>query len=355
MKQLIIDLELKLGKPLNSYANCKELSANILEVTNENLSSQKIIRIAGLVKFASTPTLYTLDVLARYLGFDSYNSYIMASPICHSIKSHNTLRFIEMIYTTPLFDFKGKNLHFLFRTISKTILEDPEIIQSFNHDILSSNSFKEFFIERFPPIDLINEGGLILFKKIKAIYPNSKSFNLFLDSLIYLYSNEQREKQLIKAYYNSFPFSITKGLHPFLVGRYLGLRVILANDSKRILEIHFEAKQHIVRLEVYEFQFCACFTYVEFLINKREFQLALEIIERFIFFEKKIIYWMEFGYKEVMKIFQFICLVNLGKIKESIELNQFIDCDTTPFYFRETYRIMYIDANESLKQKVNSN
>lgn len=355
MRQLIIDLELKLGKPLNSLANCKELSADILNVTNENLSSQTIRRLAGLVKATTTPTLYTMDLLARYLGYDSYNSYVMSSPLKMQIKSQSSLRFIEMIYATPLSDFKGNNLHFLFRTLSKTIFEDSKIIEQFNSEILKSKSFREFFIERFPPIDLINVGGYNLFKKIKSIYKNSKSFNLYIDSLIYLYSNDKREKEKIIAYYQNFSFSIPRGLHPFLIGRYFGLKIILAGESKKILEIHSNAKLNIESLEDYGFQFCACFTYIEFLINKNEYQLALEVIQEFIVLEKKIIYWMEFGYKEVMKIFQFVCLVKMGKIKESIDLKKFIDCDTIPFYFRETYRKIYTNANKTLLQKINSN
>lgn len=350
------DLIKKSGLALKSARDCKLLSDLILNETSEYLSAQTIRRLLGLVRYTSTPTLVTLDILSRYLGFDSYNSFVLSSTLNLSTDSTNTgLLFISSMYSTPLENFNGKNTHFLFRTVSKTLFENPGLIDDLVDEVLKSPAFKEFFIERFPPIDLLNQNSTNLFSRLQTLYPRSIWFNLFIDSIIYLNAKSSEIERAFLNKYAQFDERIPQGLHPFIIGRFYGVKILFCETEDDFIQIHRTALAHIWHLKDYGFQFCFVFTYLEFLIKKDHFETALSLIDQYFIPDLKIIYWMEYGYKEVMKIFHFVCLVRTGRIKDALDLREFINCDTIPFYFRNTYRRFYETNNEMLLHKIGSN
>lgn len=71
-KNVIRLLEEKWGSPLNSSSACERLALDIESVTGEKLGFTTIKRLFGFTAEQAEPRQSTLDILARYLGHNSY-------------------------------------------------------------------------------------------------------------------------------------------------------------------------------------------------------------------------------------------------------------------------------------------
>ncbi|MDE6536246.1 MAG: hypothetical protein K2K82_09625 [Muribaculaceae bacterium] len=73
LKEEIIDLlARKAGRDVRIPAGSDWLQKDILTVTGENLSLQTVKRMTGVLQSETIPSRTSLDIVARYLGFEDY-------------------------------------------------------------------------------------------------------------------------------------------------------------------------------------------------------------------------------------------------------------------------------------------
>ena len=73
LPQKVIDkLGETLGNPIRYTSDCERLSADISKRLNEIIGVTTLKRLFGFARDVNTPRPITLDILARYAGFDSY-------------------------------------------------------------------------------------------------------------------------------------------------------------------------------------------------------------------------------------------------------------------------------------------
>ncbi len=65
-------LEQKSGRKLRLSSDCEFLSLDIESVTGEHIGVNTLKRLLGLIHDERQPRISTLDIIARYLGFDSW-------------------------------------------------------------------------------------------------------------------------------------------------------------------------------------------------------------------------------------------------------------------------------------------
>ncbi|MEI7594139.1 MAG: hypothetical protein WCK02_00205 [Bacteroidota bacterium] len=70
------EIENKFGQEIRYPTDCEALSGHISMVTKERVSTSTLKRILGFVKGTKEPRLFTLDVLAKYLGYENWDLYI---------------------------------------------------------------------------------------------------------------------------------------------------------------------------------------------------------------------------------------------------------------------------------------
>ena len=75
-KEVIDKLGETLGSPIRYTSDCEKLSADISKRLNEIIGVTTLKRLFGFVNDVKVPRPITLDILARYTGFDSYDSMI---------------------------------------------------------------------------------------------------------------------------------------------------------------------------------------------------------------------------------------------------------------------------------------
>ncbi|HKL39226.1 MAG TPA: hypothetical protein VJ894_01040, partial [Cryomorphaceae bacterium] len=248
---------------------------------------------------------------------------------------------LSLVYNIPLKKEKDLNYHFVCRNISKSIYYQPELLLGFPNEFLSNRAFQLYFIERFPLIDLINKG----LKGILIQYRENKDTDevkVFVGGLLYL--NSFKSGLPNKKWLSGFAEVNIEELHPLLQGRYFGSQLLsithigkknrLIDTVKTFLSTHERERQ---------FPFFI-FTFIEYAIEDKKFDLVKYLLRRYYNEDDPIDGWVEFGYREVFKIYQFIALVETQLTKEAILLSKTISKERIAFYFRETFWIMYLKA-----------
>lgn len=66
------EIERSFGQPLKYPADCDRLAMSIREAINETIGVTTLKRLFGFVFDVNEPRLSTLDILARYCGFNNY-------------------------------------------------------------------------------------------------------------------------------------------------------------------------------------------------------------------------------------------------------------------------------------------
>jgi hypothetical protein len=69
-------IELKFGQTIRYAKDCEVLANDIYKHTNQNISGSTIKRLFGLIKGIQEPRLYTMDLIANYLGYSTYEELI---------------------------------------------------------------------------------------------------------------------------------------------------------------------------------------------------------------------------------------------------------------------------------------
>ena len=69
-------IELKFGKNIKYQKDCKALAAAIEKQCDEKISYLTIERCFGIIKCSSSPSDFTIDLLARYVGIEDWNLFI---------------------------------------------------------------------------------------------------------------------------------------------------------------------------------------------------------------------------------------------------------------------------------------
>ncbi len=72
----IKQIEEKFRKEIRYPSDCEALAGDILHVTKQTISTSTLKRIFGFIAGSKEPRLYTLDVIANYLGYNNWDNYI---------------------------------------------------------------------------------------------------------------------------------------------------------------------------------------------------------------------------------------------------------------------------------------
>ena len=69
-------IELKFGKAVRYPKDCEALAMAISKQVDEKISSTTILRLFGMIKNETKPRLFTLDLIAQYIGLTTWEDAI---------------------------------------------------------------------------------------------------------------------------------------------------------------------------------------------------------------------------------------------------------------------------------------
>lgn len=339
---LLQELRIVSGIPLEKGIQCKELSDEIFNQIGERVSWQSLRRVLGFIKTDSAISLPILDIIARYLGFTCYTGFLISRTKRETIEfSASIFEFLPSVYDIPLRKELDLNYHFVCRNFSKIIYNQPELLSGIPESFLANRAFQLFFIERFPLIDLINQG----FRRILLLYRKKAKRDdvaVFVNCLLHLdsYKSGFHNENWLKGLSG---IEIEK-LHPLLQGRFFGsFLLVIKDEGSRNRHIDKINDFLLLHHEQRKFPFFL-FTFLEYAIECRAYDLAKSLLKKHYREDDPIDGWVEYGYREVFKIYHFIVLVETQFTKEAKLLSQSISREKIAFYFRKTFWLMYLKS-----------
>ena len=345
-ERLLSDLRLLSGLSLTTGNQCKKLSEIIFNTTGYQISWQSLRRLLGFIKSDSEPNILTLNIIGRFLGYDSYLSYENSKqPPGNPFKESSFMDVLEIVYANPLQPEKDLNYHFVCARISSYFYLNPHLLKTIPDRNFEARAFQEYFIGRFPLIDLLDHG----FQEVLLNYAKASSTDdakLFVYSTIYLHNYRNGRVNIDWLERISKSMDITES-HAFLIGRYFGIQLHLETDKGARLRVFDKMERQLADGNSFE-QTCCLFTFIEFALAARLFALSLKLLDAFYPKPANDNNWIEFGYYEVFKIFRFICLVHLEKFEAAQSLRQQIAISGIAFYFRKTYELLFLESAELL-------
>lgn len=339
---LLQELRIVSGLSLEKGIQCKELSDDIFFHLGERISWQSLRRVLGFIKSDSAISLPILDIIARYLGFSNYSDFLISRSRSESGPYTDSIfNFMKSVYDIPLKKEMDLNYHFVCRNFSKIIYNQPDLLLKLPAELFSNRAFQLYFIERFPLMDLLNHGfsQILLQYREKA---NRNDVTIFVNCLLYLnshYLGRPNEKWL-----DRLPAEKIESIHPLLQGRHFGSRLLACKNSGE-KNRHIDIAKEFISLNQEKGKFpYFLFTFLEYALRDGRYDIVKELLSSYYDEAAPIDGWVEYGYREVFKIYKFIALVELGFTNDAVKLSMLISKNNIAFYFRKTFWILYLHS-----------
>jgi hypothetical protein len=222
------------GKPMTHSAECEQLSKEIKRVTGHAISSNTLRRFLGFLDTAFSPSFTTLNVLSIYAGFTNWPAFIQQQlqgryqPMSLNQEADLYLGFYQI-------DMKKEadmNYHNACKNIALRILSNPALLSHLSSSLAQNPVSQVYFFERFPYVDgLCGE-----YKRSIQLYLQKKKTEegqVFGNALLFLSVFLCENYNELKTYHDRIAaLAVHKSMHPFIVGRHIGTRLIYAMFRK---------------------------------------------------------------------------------------------------------------------------
>ncbi|RPD49012.1 hypothetical protein [Paracnuella aquatica] len=346
------EVETVLGRKILTASDCTELSNDIFRKTNNQLSLNTLRRFFNLMESKYSPSLFTLDLLSKYCGFNTFSEFTdRKQSLNHTSDQHASalLNFLTMLFRDV--DVKGlDDLTYcnLIREVLKNLQQWPHVIDPFQSQIAKTRNGQLFYYEQFVNIDKLN--------------------SYFGDGLrYYLLENKTADGQVHghallclrdwltgNAAGVGFHAAAVAVYHPhqlnnmFNYGRYFAAQLfqsdILGCDVYRVMEQTREFYNEFRRRCDVQQSF-PCFEYViaETLVLIGQFEEANFYINEAI--KKRnnhIPPHVDLRMLESIYLFQAVAMANLGKTQRSKDILETIDVKNLSFMSRRLHSILYL-------------
>jgi hypothetical protein len=126
-------VEERFGQPIRYAKDCEVLSVSIYAFTKQKVSCSTLKRLFGIIESNNEPRLYTLDILANYLGYMNYDQLLQEFNPGHASKN-------ESVEALNAKDLRVGEIVRIRYTPNLSIL--LECVSEFNFSVIESNEPK---------------------------------------------------------------------------------------------------------------------------------------------------------------------------------------------------------------------
>lgn len=351
-------IEKMLGRRILSSTDCRFLFNDITHQLDSTLSFNTLRRFFKLMETKHEQSVYTLNILAAYCGFSSFDDFITIvkrKPVENKGQQNTDLLF----YLVMLFketEVSDENDFTFFRFVRQTItfLEyHPDLIDQFQREIAKTNNGQLYYFEQFVNIDRLNAfyGDGLLYYLHEKRTTEAQIFGNYLLCLRYWLAMDN--KNLEKHYNAIIQYDLNKKSSPDTAARYYAAQLIQAGtDPEPIL---IRARQFYASVSLTIDNFVSVFrfycTLSHTLLLTRQYEEALFYIDEFLKNKKKyVLPPTESSLVESIHLFKAIALVRSG---EKAAGKEWLDSlNTCNFFFlsKQYLNILYLSIKQLLKK-----
>lgn len=155
------EIERILGRKIVTSSDCRHLFNDIQSKLNHQVSFNTLRRVFNLMKAEHKQSLYTLDVLSVYCGFDSYADFvkngIKRTPKPDDLQDSNLLRFLIMIFKdVEVYEMHDHTFYNLVEQTCHYLNNHPSLIDEFQREVARTENGRRFYFEYFVNTDKLN-------------------------------------------------------------------------------------------------------------------------------------------------------------------------------------------------------
>jgi hypothetical protein len=347
-----------LGRRVLSSTDCRFLSNDITQQLDSTLSFNTLRRFFKLMETKHHQSVYTLNILAAYCGFNSFDDFITIvkrKPVENKGQQNPDLLF----YLVMLFkdtEVSDENDLTFFRFVRQTItfLEyHPDLIDQFQREIAKTNNGQLYYFEQFVNIDRLNAyygDGLQYYLHEKRT-TEAQIFGNYLLCLRYWLAMDN--KNLEKHYHAVIQYDINKKTSPVTAARYYAAQLIQAGANPEPILI--KARQFYATVSLTMDNFMSVFrsycTLSQTLLLTRQYEEALFYIDEFLKNRKKyVLPPNESSLTESIHLFKAIALVRSGEKAAGKEWLDSINICNFFFLSKQYLTILYLSIKQLLKK-----
>jgi len=276
----------KAGLSCTTFAEIQQLQYKIKKSVHESLSIQTLNRFFGLIKNDFKPSVATLDILARYVHFNSFSEFELLQVAARSEdEEHNsTLSLVTSLFS--MLEYNGKiekGVLRIVRNIHVMLQKDLSLAKEI-YPFMASHEFgRKYFYEQFVHMDALNKhyGEGLNYFLIHCKERESCFFAYTLLCLRHFLSGQQQPFQHYLEKVQAYALDEIKTFSPALIGRYYAT-LLLNNDSienySRIVEEAMDVLTAATSATTENETYPAELAIAEVLIIKEQFELAATVL-----------------------------------------------------------------------------
>lgn len=231
----------KFGRELIKSVECELLSKEIFAITKKSIGSNTLRRFFGFLDHDFSTSLNTLNTLSEYIDYDNWHSFIHTTlPHYKSLSLDDEANIYRQFYSIEIREENDMNYHNICRNAAFRILLNEDLFLKMALTLAKNKVSQIYFYERFPFID----GLCKFYKKGIVLYlqnTTNDNASLFGNSLLFLSAFLSKNiKDLHKYIFKIEEITITEQMHPFLIARSIGSKILYTTiqngDFKSLLE-----------------------------------------------------------------------------------------------------------------------
>ena len=361
VSQLKLYIEKMLGRRILSSTDCRFLFNDITHQLDSTLSFNTLRRFFKLMETKHEQSIYTLNILAAYCGFSSFDDFITLVKR-KPVENKGTQNTDLLFYLVMLFketEISDENDYTFFRFVRRTVtfLEyHPDLIDQFQREIAKTNNGQLYYFEQFVNIDRLNAyygDGLQYYLHEKRT-TEAQIFGNYLLCLRYWLAMDN--KNLEKHYHAVIQYDLNKKSSPATAARYYAAQLIQAGTAGTDPDpILINARQFYAAVSLTIDNFVSVFrfycTLSHTLLLTRQYEEALFYIDEFLKNKKKyVLPPTESSLVESIHLVKAIALVRSG---EKAAGKEWLDSlNTCNFFFlsKQYFTILYLSIKQLLKK-----
>ncbi len=319
--------------------HCKELSKKVSLAVGEKISYQSLRRLFGFVEQEGAPNLQTINILARFCGYEGFEGLMFAYFETARDVPGDIPDIYQMVFNISFRPEEDSNYHYVCLNVAQYLYDNPDQLKAFPKGYVQNESVQRLLIERFPFIDLIEQG----YKSFLEAYRQNaihKDAQVFANTLLYLagHYTGKVEPDLLQG----IGITGVAKLHPFLQGRVMGSHILKAEDETRREKLYRDSLDMLEKMKDEDTFPHMTLTLFDYLYMARKFEWIIQCYKRFVAPVKKPVKgWVQMGYMEVFEIYYAAALARTGDSTGAGHRLKKLKTQDIAFFFRNTYSILY--------------
>jgi hypothetical protein len=354
-------IEITFGRKILASSDCFHLANDISYRVQFKISFNTLRRFFHLMKSDHQPSLYTLDILAKYCGYSSFadftTNYQKHIPE-KKIENISLLNYLILVLGKTELSHKGDATYInLLEQSIKYLDHHPDVIDHFQREIAKTENGQLYYYEFFIHVDKLNSyygKGLNYYIKEKK----SNNAQIFANSLLcyqnWMFQNsnglEEHSRIIIS-------IGINESSPSFIAGRHFASQLYYAEafglEQESIL---LKARQYYYSIspskEKYQLLFFFELIMAESLMLTGHSEEALFYLDE-IFKKRKnfIPHYIDSKLSEIIYLFQAVSLAHSGKETRAKDLIEHIDPHKFYFLNKQYLSILYLGLKQMLLKR----